>query len=337
MSTDTSAPDSGPGPDGQVPPRARPRMPQPDRTAAGFARNVLSAAWWRELPGRIADLFRGRRAGGRPDPWDSPGPTVLLDSDEPQDSFTLETPALGDAYNFLVSVRCSWCVQATATRESRRRRAEEIARLIAQHRPVIRDRLEDTIRPIARRFPPYRAAEAEKSISKGIGECLSEGDIQVKVRVRVDVCPPVREDLRKIWQERLVEDARGDLKKASVELIGELQECWRDLLLKGLEGIGEVQTAKAAWIAPYALALAQDPQGSASEHLHNMITHRVSHAEGLLTDLGDLVTDQRTDAIEFAFGSDSALRAVLALLGVPIPQRGNDNEDANSSGGTRAS
>ena len=285
-------------------------MPRADSTPAGFIRAMFSATWWRELAGHLAGLFRDRRTEDRRAPYRSHGLPDLLDLDEPQDTFTLETPAMGEAYNFLIGIRCSWSVQGTAFPEQKKRRTQEVQRLIARHRPVIRERIEDTIRPIAREYPPYRAAEAERAIRHELRECLSEGELQVKARARVNVCEPVRQDLRQVWQQRLVEDAKGDLKKVSVELIGELQEAWRDLLLRGLRGIGEVQVAKAGWIAAYALALAQDPEKSAGAYLHDMIEHRVRHAEGLLTELSDLVVDQRVNAIEFAFASDSALRAV---------------------------
>lgn len=332
MSTYTPDPDSEPG--GRRP--GAPRMPRADSTAAGFIRAMFSAAWWRELAGHLAGLFHRRRSEDWPGPYRTRGLPDLLDLDEPQDTFTLETPAKGEAYNFLVGIRCSWTVQGTAFPEQKKRRTQEVQRLITQQRPVIRERIEDTIRPIARDYPPYRAAEAERAIRHGLRECVAEGDLEVKVRARVDVCEPVRQDLRQVWQQRLVEDSKGDLKKASVELIGELQESWRELLLRGLRGIGEVQVAKAGWIAPYALALAQDPEQSAGAYLQDMIKHRVSHAEDLLTDLSDLVVDQRVDAIEFAFASDSALRAVLSYLGVPVPPRNSANGDGNPPGDTDA-
>jgi hypothetical protein len=293
---------------------------------------MFSAAWWRGLVGHLGSLFRDRRTEDPRAPYRPHGLPDLLDLDEPQDVFTLETPAMGEAYNFLIGVRCSWSVQGTAFPEHKKRRTQEVQRLIARHRPIIRERIEDTIRPIARGHPPYRAAEAEQAMRDELRECLSEGELQVKVRVRVDVCEPVRQDLRQVWQQRLVEDSKGDVKKASVELIGELQEAWRELLLRGLRGIGEVQVAKAGWIAPYALALAQDPEQSAGDYLRQMIEHRVRHAEDLLTDLSDLLVDQRVDAIEFAFGSDSALRALLSYLGVPVPPRNPVNGDGNRSG-----
>lgn len=328
MSTHTADPGRGGGRRGAP----RPRMPHADRTAAGFFRTLFSAAWWREQRDRLAAVFRRRRT----DAWPDPGPVRrlpdLLDLDVPDDIFVLETPALGDAYNFVVSVCCTWLVQGTASADNRKRRTQEIRRLVAEQRPIVQEQIETTVRKAARRHPPYRAAAAEQEIGEALRACKAEGDLHVRVRARVDVCEAVRNDLKVVWQRRLAEDAEGDEKKAAVELIGELQEAWRGLLLEGLNGIGEVQTARAAWIAPYALALAQDPELSAGVYLRAMIEHRVSHAEGLLTELSDLVVDQNMDPIEFAFGTDSALRALLKLLGVHIPPRNSANGDGHSAG-----
>jgi hypothetical protein len=332
----THIPHPGSGPDGRGPGARRSRMPRADSTAAGFIGTMFSAAWWREQRGRLAGLFRRRPAGRRPGPGPLGSLPDLLDLDVPEDTFVLETPAEGDAYNFLINIRCAWSVQGTASAENRKRRTQEIRRLVAKQRPVVREQIEATIRKAARHHAPYRAAAAEEEIGAALSACKAEGDLHVKVRARVDVCAAVREDLKTVWQHRLAEDAKGDVKKATVELIGDLQEAWRDLLLAGLNDIGEVQTAKAAWIAPYALALAQDPEQSAGAYLRAMIEHRVSHAENLLTDLSDLVVDRNIDAIEFAFGSDSALRALLSLLGVPIPLRDSANGENKTTGDSHA-
>lgn len=332
MSTPSPDPDSGPD---RADPRP-PRMPRASSARTGF-RALFSAAWWRGLARRLTARLRGHPDDSWPGTAQADGPADLLDHDEPSDTFTLETPALGDAFNFIASFRCVWTVQGTASAGQRRRRSQEVQRRIARQRPILHERIEDTIRPIAREYPPYRAAAAEHAILAGIRECLASGDLQVNVRAKVDVCEAVRKDLQDVWRVRLAEDAKGDLKKVSVELIGELQEAWRVLLLRGLRGIGAVQEAKASWIAPYALALAQDPEESAGLYLRRMIDHRVKHAEALLTDLSDIVANPASlDAIEFAFESDSALRAVLSHLGVPVAPRGSAGSDHETAGGNHA-
>src|SRR5262249_36061009 len=156
---------------------------------------------------------------------------------------------------------------------------------------VTRDRIEERVRPIARTFPPYRAAEAERKLNETISDCLNDGDVRVTVRTWVDVSDPVRTDLQAVWHERLVAVSASDLdsilKKAHVTMLGELQEEWRKLLVAGLVGIGAVDEANTHWLAPYALALAEDPKNAAG-YLKTALKDRVDHAEQLLAELGML-------------------------------------------------
>jgi hypothetical protein len=269
----------------------------------------------------------------------------LLDLHEPSEEFSFETPSLGDAFNFRVRVRCSWIVQATASEEEMDEKIAEVRDFIEQSHAITRDRLEERVRPIARTFPPYRAAEAEKALNETISDCLNDGDLRVTVRTWVDVSDPVREDLQKVWHERLIAesgseldsdlkkrqlDLGGELKKAHVALLGELQQDWRKLLIAGLVGMGAVDEAHATWLAPYALKLAEDPENAAG-YLKDVLTRRVDHAEQLLADLGALAIDDRVEAIEFAFQSQSALHRLLMYLGVPIPaQSGAAGGDADA-------
>lgn len=272
--------------------------------------------WWTRAWRRFTGPFRLR--------WvtTSTRMPTLLDVHEPSEEFSFETPALGDAFLFRVRVRCSWTVQATASEEEKKAKIAEIRKFIEESRAITRDRIEERVRPIARTFPPYRPAEAEKALNETISDCLNDGDVRVTVRTWVDVSDPVRADLQAIWHERLVAESATELdsvlKKAHVTLLGELQEEWRKLLVAGLVGIGAVDEAKTRWLAPYALALAEDPNNAAG-YLKDALEGRVDHAERLLTDLGMLAIDERAEAIEFAFQSQSALHRLLMYLGVPVP------------------
>lgn len=319
-----------------------PEVPEPPPERRGAPRTSR----WRRLWGRLASALR--RQARRPaldddgelpldddEEWLSPPPLQMpqwLDVHEPSDDYTFETPALGDAFNFMIRVRCSWCVQATAYPEEMERKTAEVLDFIERGRPVIQYRIEEHVRPIARQFPPYRAAEAEAELSKQLSDCLSDGDVRVTARTRVDVCPPVREDLRKAWRRRLAADADGDMKKMYVELLGELREKWEGLLADGLEGMGAVPEARTSWLAPYALSLAEDPKHAAA-YLKDVLDKRVGHAESLLADLGALAIDSRLEAVEFAFQSESALRALLVYLGVPIPSRDDAEAGVGSGAG----
>jgi hypothetical protein len=283
-------------------------------------RRGLRKGWWTRTWQRLTGLFnRNWVKSPFPSPTKMPG---LLDIHEPSEKFSFETPALGDAFNFHVRVRCSWTVQATASEKEKKKKVAEVREFIKKNRAITRDRVEERVRPVARTFPPYRAAEAEKALNETISDCLNDGNVRVTVRTWVDVSDPVRDDLQKVWSERLVADSAdelaGSLKKEHVRLLGELQNAWRKLLIAGLEGIGAVDEAKAAWLAPYALRLAEHPE-NAAEYLEEILEKRVEHAEQLLTDLGVLAMDDRVEAIEFAFQSQSALHRLLMYLGVPLP------------------
>jgi len=297
-------------------------------------RRAFNKDWWAHTWRRLrGPLGRGWVKDPFPPLLKMPG---LLDVHEPSQEFDFETPALGDGFNFHVRVRCSWTVQATASedeKEKKEKKLAEVREFIKQSRDITRDRIEERVRPVARSFPPYRAAEAEKALNETVSQCLNDGDVRVTVRTWVDVSDPVREDLQKVWHDRVIAESAseldGDLKKAQIQLdgdlqkehvrlLGELQDAWRKLLIAGLAGIGAVDEANATWLAPYALRLAEDPANAAG-YLRTVLDERVSHAEQLLTTLSMLALDDRTEAIEFAFQSQSALHRLLMYLGVPIP------------------
>lgn len=292
---------------------------------------MFSARWWQEWWERFTEFFRGSTPE---DSEDMPAvqPLVmpkLLDIHEPSESFTIETPAMGDGFNFIVRIRCSWCVQATATEDEKERKTTEVREFIQKSRDITRERIEERIRPIARTFPPYRAAEAEELINEEIVDCLNDGNVRVTVRAWVDVCEPVRQDLQKVWQARLADDAEADMNKAYVGALTVLQKTWQQLLVTGLETMGSVPEDNTAWLAPYALALSQDRK-NASKYLRSALDTRVNHTENLLRSLSMMVLDDNIEAIEFAFQSDSALHRLLTLLGVPIPAK--NGEHAGSGG-----
>jgi hypothetical protein len=280
-----------------------------------------SEGWWTRTWRRFTGRFRRRTWVDDPFPPPIKMPT-LLDVHEPSEEFSFETPALGDAFNLRVRVRCSWTVQATASEEEMEEKIAQVREFIEESRAITRDRIEERVRPVARTFPPYRAAEAEKALNETISECLNDGDVRVRVRTWVDVSDPVREDLQKVWHDRLIADSGCELaallKQEHVKQLGDLQDAWRKLLTAGLVGIGAADEANATWLAPYALKLAEDPDNAAG-YLKDVLERRVSHAEQLLTDLGMLAMDERVEAIEFAFQSQSALHRLLMYLGVPVP------------------
>jgi hypothetical protein len=269
--------------------------------------------------------------------------TELLNVDEPADEFTIETPAMGEAFNFLIRVRCTWHIQAVAKDAEKEEKTEEIRKFIEKSRPIMRYRIEEHVRPIARKYPPYLAAEAEAELEGNLIDCLKDGDVRVEVHTRVDVSDPVREELQKVWRQPLI--AEGALKNAHVAMLAALQKSWQGLLVQGLEGVGAMKEAEHSWLAPYALALAETPE-HAAKYLEDVLETRVRHAEQLLAGLGMLAVDDRAEAIEFAFHSESALRRLLMYLDLPLPEElaassrngasSNGTGGGSHSGGTHA-
>ncbi|MEV1238473.1 hypothetical protein ACIBO2_44715 [Nonomuraea sp. NPDC050022] len=273
----------------------------------------LRPTWWQRFVARARAWFTS--GGLNLDPFAPP--TSITPDYVPRDTFSLSVPALGDAFDFTVTVLVAWEVRGTAAGEPLRHAdPAELQRFIASSRQGAREVIEELIRPVARRFPPYQAAEAERELAKVLQACFHDGDLQAKVRVRVDVAAPVKDELRKVWIVRLHEDGKGDLRKQAVRLTSDLQDIWHDVLRKGLTEFGEVDIARTSWIAPYALALTEDPKNAAS-YLQLMLEKRVDQAEKLLASLSNItLSGDHVDALEIAFQSDSALRAVLKELGV---------------------
>ncbi len=294
--------------------------------------------WWQRAWDRVTASFRSKRATGAvpEEPLEPPKPLQfpeLLDIHVPSEDFDFETPALGDGFNFRIRVRCFWTIQATAPDEEREAKIAEVRKFIDDSRAVTRDRIEENIRPIARRFEPYRAAEAEKVLNDQLRHCIKGGDVLVTLRIWVDVTEPVREDLQQVWRGRLAWDADGDLQKERVRLLGELQERWEELLKAGMRDMGlemDVDLAETRWLAPYALALAQDPKNAAS-YLQGALVKRVDQTDELLRNLVDLAGNDRVEAVEFAFQSQSVLLKLLAFLGVPVPALAGANSDQSGA------
>jgi hypothetical protein len=313
----------------------KPETPEPSQRASAASEG--GRQWWARLWRRVRRLLSAPDSEARDDgsldaPESIPMPEPI-DIHEPSEEFVIDTPALGDAFDFKIRVRCSWCVQATALPSERQQKIAEVRKLIEKSRPTTKDRIEEHVRPVARKFPPYRAAEAEDALNEVLVGCLSDGDVQVKIRTWVDVSDPIRTELQKVWRQRLTEDTNGDRRKAYAELLGELQESWQQVLFKGLENMGATEEAKTGWLAPYALALAENPK-NAPRYLTEVLTKRVDHAEQLLAALSALaLNDQRLEDLEFVFQSESALRALLVYLGVPVPSAKDELAATVDAGG----
>jgi hypothetical protein len=283
-------------------------------------------AWWRLVfaPDSAAEEPRWPPVG------DGRGELVTLDSDVDNWSFT--TPALGEAHAFSVQANCSWSVSRPAVSAEQVgdvRRALRTA--LDGARAGIQRRVEDEVRRLARRYPPYRAAEAELVIGRQIETCMGDGDIRCRIALRIDVSDAVRTELQAFWSRRMELDMNLDYSQHKADRIHEVQQSWTRVLSSGLTDLeasfggttssGVGSTSVQPWMAPYALLLAERPTDVA-EVMDGMLAKRIGQGRELLADLAKVVRQhQEVDAYDVAVRSDAALRSVLQGLGVPVPQQ----------------
>ncbi|GAA3133269.1 hypothetical protein [Streptosporangium carneum] len=289
-----------------------------DPGTTSWWRKPFTKAWW------SAQWEGARRLLNLGDDFPSMPPRSELSRvvvKKSRQEFTFTTPAMGDAFPFTVRVRCDWHTDATADRKAMADRTREIEKSIKELSAEAQDMIERRVRPIGRRYPPYRAAEVEEAIGRELVNCMNDGDVKCAIRVWVDVCEPVRKDLQELWHERLLLDNYGDIREVYVEQIRTLRDRWQETLLESLRGVGDVETEKATWIAPYAMALAEDAEISGAATLEVMLQERVTETNQLFKNLSDLVIERRRlDEFDFIVQSDSALHALLRHLGVPVPK-----------------
>jgi hypothetical protein len=235
------------------------------------------------------------------------------------DVLRFETPALGDAYEFKISIRCDW--QLDTIRDWR---GESIvlpahADALDQARVEIRPRLQDAARHVVRRFPPHRPADAERALA----EALAAGLVVNGLRCHAVACvgPPdeILAQLRAHWQEQLAYELRSDRSEVLAEQVGRLRRIWQAFLLDSLNPEPGPAGEDVGWLVPHALELAERPQELAVK-MSEITKQRHDQATGLATDLtGVLSRSQDLDVLEFLMNTDSALRATMRLLGVSLP------------------
>jgi len=268
--------------------------------------------WWR----CFWQWLRGAEPRGEPE---FPLPAPVLLHEDPKE-FTFPTPAYGDAYDFEISVRLDWCSRAMATgRKNRADKEEELRELVAEHRADAKERITNLIRPKARKFPPFEPALLEAELrDEGVCVELNEGEIQVHARVRVAACDEVREAMRPGWLDRLRLDSFRQSQEQQIRQMRDLRARWAELLYEALADMGEIDVARTGWLKPYPLALAEKPT-DAYKFLIEMFNQRQENSQALLGKLGQAIrTSHELDVWDVMARQDSALRAVLKDLGVPV-------------------
>ncbi|MFG2000900.1 hypothetical protein ACGFNU_17315 [Spirillospora sp. NPDC048911] len=249
------------------------------------------------------------------------------------DTFGFEVPAMGDGYEFSVSVHFTWCVTGPAYPEVL------VWRALDNHTALL-ERLVARVRGVSRLFPPYEAGEAEARIHQTVGEVFNgtqlvfvsaagpDGDarpIEHRTMLRLD--KPVRKAQRDAWSRRQDETNRHELARLLALQFGERRELWHEFLESG----------RSDWLTPYAVALADDPE-SVDKIVREMTKDRRTQAK----ELADHVVStarayDKMDAFDLMLHNDRVLRHLMELMGVPGLPPANPSpfdEGANGGGGS---
>jgi hypothetical protein len=222
------------------------------------------------------------------------------------DGFT--TPAEGDAYDFRVTVAGTWMARGQFS-------VKTFDRFITENWAEMAEVIHTTVREHARRFPPHKPAAAEASINDALRERIAStlgkqsqnagADLSLSARALVGMSEPVQKIQGEVWAQLLRRDAGFDLAKQ----LGQLRTLWSEVL----------QVTLGDWTERYALQLAEEPSQT-TEVVTDMLTQRRQEAERLLDDLNRTISKhQSIDMLDFVLQTDSALRAIMKTLGMPLP------------------
>jgi hypothetical protein len=295
--------------------------------------------WWRRVKRFFREAFaqptgRPTTTSGRPPA--TPRENLQVEIHPAPEIFEFTTPALGEAFSFMVSVRADWCARKTAAAADRRKAVEqELTAAVDRLRADLRRRVETRIRPVARSYPPYRPDALEAHLlGDSTIHCLRDGEVTCNLGIQVAAEEPVRQQLVASTFNRMALYNKGRLSADQAAQLTELRLIWDAFLQSGFESKDQLtfqQIKRKAWFAPYAVALAENPTQVAVQ-VDNMLARRVEQAENLFKDLGDVVSDhQSLDLMDFAFQTDNALRRVLEGLGILLTDATPDSPVAGPS------
>ncbi|MDA2806356.1 hypothetical protein [Nocardiopsis suaedae] len=330
----------------------QPRDPATGRYTFGRARPDEGPGLFRRLMDR---LFGGGepddRPGWFPDEPEEPE-TVHLEISDDLEQFA--TPARDDAFTFDVRIRVAWSASVTCADPGERREIERaVEAFVDERKASVRGELMSRVRPLGRRLAPYQAADLERLINEdnarehfliprrpepprhgpaarpGRDRALLDAPyelVDAQVHAWVDPCDAVRRLVQDQWVEQTRRAGRQALAVQEVARLAERQEYWHDLFLRTLQRMGRVDGAQADWVAVDALRMATDADaspGGAEAVLRDALDRRTREGSQLAQQLAGMIDAARRDEaglLEFAFASDTALRAVLEHLGVPVEQ-----------------
>jgi hypothetical protein len=275
-----------------APPNAEPEEPEP---APGWWRRFLD---WFTRPPRPADRT-DRQAHVRP-----------------EKTSAFSTPAQGDAYDFLVSMRWRWTDGHWSTRW--------LKRPTGPGRAEVWEDITVATRCMLRRYPPNMPAEAEAALNRRLDDMAAE-DGRWRARAEVGLDEAVREQQRESWKRVLTQQADQKLAKlereAGYELLNDyttLVQRWQDLLAD--VGIGEKGEKPAPYLGRYLVRLAAEPATAAN--VVDLLSDRREEKDDELLQavIGAMTGRDQVNLLETDLAYDSALRRLVEWAGLPLPE-----------------
>ncbi|WDM11876.1 hypothetical protein J3S85_10230 [Streptomyces lavenduligriseus] len=260
----------------------------------------------------LRDLF-----GGRPGPG-VPFEAVPVDLPETvsvhrTSTVTFETPSKGDGFCFRVEIRCDWCAEGRLDRET-------LDRAVEDYQAAMPDRLMERVRDVARRYEPFRAEDAEHAVNDHLreGECFENGLVTCRTVAHLQPAPEVLERQRNAALELQEIEHRYAKSALQVRLVSEVAEKWRAFLAGGLAGVRQNGDA-LAWLTPWAVLLAEQPDKAATE-VGDMFRQRQSQLDGFIKLLEkQSKAYQAQDLFEFVVTNEEQLGHAMRLFGLPLP------------------
>lgn len=339
---------------------AEPEIRRPRRSLRRRWREWWSVRAWRRRWTWFLDLFRNpfrrrdrveRPTLPVPEPLPAKSSSFIV---APPKLRPFRTPAKGDGFTFEVQANVVWEGNVSDDSERNLRASEERVReAIEKRQKTIQQELMTAIRPIARSYPAFQAAELEQHLvqvlpdllstrmnvakptnadstdgrvdehrSRGIHVSSNDG-YRMEVFLWVDSCPEIRHLQQQVWTSVTIAAGKGTLSHQRLHERDALQRAWKDLLTTLLTSMGVRDPNQARWTELLALQLAQsDAPEDAAKVVVEQIMERHDQAKQLHSDLADYLwaadgSDTRIRTMDFALGSDAALTRILDVLGVP--------------------
>jgi hypothetical protein len=224
-----------------------------------------------------------------------------------------ETPAKGDGFGFQVEIRCDWCAEGRLDQAT-------LGRAVDGYQAAMPQRLTERVRHIARRYEPFRAEEAELAVNDHLreGECFENGLVSCRTVAYLQPAPEVLQQQRAAALELQDIEHRYAKSALQVQLLSEVAEKWRAFLAGGLAGVRQNGDA-LAWLTPWAVLLAEQPDKAATE-VGDMFRQRQNQVDGFVKLLEkQSKAYQAQDLFEFVATSEHQLGHAMRLFGLPLP------------------